>query len=95
MRKHRRSVRLRRRVLPPDVYFLSSAQTAAALGVSKASLARWRAVWKRYGHGPGIEPVYLASRLPKYRIDDIRCYPGTFLERMKNPGSAPRKSAAA
>ena len=83
MPNSRRSPRLRRRVLPPDVYFLSSAQTATALGVSRATLARWRKVWKRDGVGPGIEPIHLASRVVRYRVDDLRCFPGTFLDRMR------------
>ena len=39
-------------------------------------------MWKKRGAGPGPEPVYLTPRLCKYRIDDCRCFPGTFLERM-------------
>jgi hypothetical protein len=103
MRRRRKSRFIfRPRVKPPDVYLISPKACAAAIGVSVPTLARWRAVWKKHGSGPGPEPVYLTPRLVKYRVDDCRCFPGTFVERMKvataavcgNPPVAATREAA-
>jgi|SRR5215471_17372335 len=103
MKRRRKSRSIfRPRVKPRDVYFISTKACAAAIGVSVPTLARWRAVWKKHGSGPGPEPVYFSPRLVKYRVDDCRCFPGTFLERMKaataavgaNPTAAAAPKAA-
>jgi hypothetical protein len=78
-RRSRRSS-FRPKIQPPDVYFITPAQAAKALGVSKVSLARWRAEWKANGTGPG--PVYITPRIVKYRVDDCYNFGSTFLERM-------------
>jgi hypothetical protein len=82
-RKRKSRSVFRPRVQPPDVYFISPKACAGAIGVSVPTLARWRAMWKELGTGPGPEPVYLTPRLVKYRVDDCRYFPGTFLERMQ------------
>jgi len=99
MKRRRKSRSIfRPRVKPRDVYFISTKACAAAIGVSVPTLARWRAVWKKHGSGPSPEPVYLTPRLVKYRVDDCRCFPGTFLERMKavtaGVGTNPSDNAA-
>jgi hypothetical protein len=86
-RKYRvRRIRRYAPVLPQhDVYLLTPKIAAASMGISVPTLARWRAMWKEYGTGPGPEPVYLTPRIVKYRIDDCKCYPGsTWLERLKS-----------
>jgi hypothetical protein len=79
--RHRRSP-FRPKIQPPDVYFINTDQAAKALGISKVSLARWRAEWKANGTGPGPEPIYITPRIVKYRVDDCYNFGSTFLERM-------------
>jgi hypothetical protein len=85
-RRYRRSP-FRPKIQPPDVYFITPAQAAKALGVSKVSLARWRAEWKPNGTGPGPEPVYITPRIVKYRVDNCYNFGSTFLERMADATS--------
>ena len=89
----RRKYRTRRyaRVAPPDnVYLISPAQAAAALGVSKASLARWRQEWKEQGTSAGPEPIWLTPRIVKYRAAECFNFPDgmTFVERMRTTTAA-------
>lgn len=48
--------------------FLSAADLASRLGVSRATI--WR--WKREGHIP--PPVYLGARCTRWRVEDIVTY---------------------
>ena len=92
MKCTRKSYHARRypRVAPPEnVYLISASDAAKALGCSKASLARWRVLWKKYKPDtdltppPGPPPIYITNRICKYRADECFNFGSTFVGRMK------------
>jgi hypothetical protein len=87
-RKRRKfsSIYINASVTPPERYLLTPTETAAALGISRATLMRWRKAWQRDGVGDGPEPLRFGKNTFRYRRDQV-CVPAKgqpmFLERMK------------
>lgn len=58
-------------VEPPFVYFLTTAQTAAAYGISDDALAADRKSWQRDGTGNFAQPVLMDDHTWRYRRDSV------------------------
>jgi hypothetical protein len=77
-------------VEPDFVYFLSSAQTAAAYGISENDLAADRMSWQRDGTGYFAEPVQMDDHTWRYRWNSVtRAEPGNeFVDIMRRERQA-------
>jgi hypothetical protein len=60
-------------VEPEFVYFLTSAQTCAAYGISDEALAADRKSWERDGTGNFAQPVLMEDHTWRYRWDSVTC----------------------
>jgi hypothetical protein len=58
-------------VEPEFVYFLSSAQTCAAYGISDEALATDRKSWEQNGTGNFAQPVLMDDHTWRYRRDSV------------------------
>lgn len=58
-------------VEPPFVYFLTTAQTCAAYGISERALAADRRSWERHCTGNFAQPVLMDDHTWRYRRDSV------------------------
>jgi hypothetical protein len=56
---------------PPFVYFLTTAETCAAYGISEDTLAADRPSWERHGTGNFAQPVLMNDNTFRYRRDSV------------------------
>jgi hypothetical protein len=60
-------------VEPPFIYFLTTAQTASAYGITEDSLSADRKSWERDGTGNFAPPVLMDDHTWRYRRDSVTC----------------------